>query len=46
MIGANQIVGGGIIILNIIPFLLKKPKYLLITSIVSLLMLFVLINLK
>jgi len=31
----NIIIGFGIIILNIIPFLIKKPKLLIITSIIT-----------
>ncbi|MBI5073454.1 hypothetical protein HZA99_06580 [Candidatus Woesearchaeota archaeon] len=42
----NEIVGGGIIVLNLVPFIFRKPKYLLITAIVSLLMLFLLMNTK
>jgi hypothetical protein len=36
----NLIVGVGIIILNLIPFVVKKPKYLFLTILVSLIMLF------
>ena len=31
----NAILGGGIIILNAIPFIIKKPKYLFLTVIIS-----------
>ncbi|MBI4155540.1 hypothetical protein HY498_05660 [Candidatus Woesearchaeota archaeon] len=31
----NTIVGVGVIVLNLIPFILKKPKYLFLTIIVS-----------
>lgn len=31
----NAILGGGIIILNAIPFVIKKPKYLSLTIIIS-----------
>lgn len=36
----NIIIGTGIIILNLIPFLIKKPKYLFLTILVSLLLAF------
>ncbi len=42
----NLIVGTGVIVLNLIPFILKKPKYLLVTAITSLLILFLLAYLK
>ncbi len=38
----NQIVGSGIVILNLIPFLIKQPKYLLVTALLSLIILFLL----
>ena len=38
----NIIIGFGIIILNIIPFLIKKPKLLIITSIITVLLLYLL----
>lgn len=38
----HMIIGTGIIILNIIPFALKKQKYIFLTILVSLLMLFLL----
>ena len=44
MIEINQIVGIGIIVLNILPFIIKKPKYLFLTSLISLIMLFLLIK--
>jgi len=44
MVEINQIIGISIIIINLIPFLIKKPKYLLLTSIVSLIMLFLLLR--
>lgn len=31
----NAIIGGGVIVLNLIPFIIKKPKYLSLTIIVS-----------
>lgn len=34
----NLIFGGSIIILNLIPFIVKKPKYLTITIFISLLL--------
>jgi len=37
------IVGIGIIIINLIPFAVKQPRYLLVTSIVSLLAILLLI---
>jgi len=39
----NLIVGIGIIIINLIPFILKKPRLLILTSIVSLLLILLLI---
>jgi len=42
----NITIGVGIIILNIIPFLIRKPKYLFITIMVSLLMLLLLLYFK
>ncbi|MBI4141252.1 hypothetical protein HY485_05440 [Candidatus Woesearchaeota archaeon] len=36
------IVGTSVVVLNLIPFVLKKPDYLLVTSIVSFIMLFLL----
>ena len=42
----NAVIGGGVIILNSIPFIFKKPKLLLITSIVSFLLILLLITLK
>lgn len=39
---ANVIIGGMVILLTSIPFILKKTKYLLLTSNVSLLMLLLL----
>ncbi len=40
------IIGTGVIVLNIIPFALRKPKYLFLTILVSLLMLFLLAMVK
>ncbi len=34
----NTVVGSLIIIINLIPLIFKKPKYLLLTSLLSLLM--------
>jgi len=34
----NIIVGSLIVIINLIPFIMKKPKYLLLTSILSILL--------
>lgn len=31
----NVIIGGGVIVLNAIPFIIKKPKYLSLTIIIS-----------
>lgn len=42
----NVVIGSGIIILNIIPFVMKKPKYLFLTILVSVLMLFLLVYFK
>jgi len=39
----NQIIGIGIVIINLIPFIIKKPKYILVTSIISLLLIFLLL---
>ena len=38
----NIVIGTGVIILNLIPFILKKSRYVLLTGLVSLLMLFLL----
>lgn len=38
----NLIAGIGIIVLNLIPFIMKKPKYIFITILVSLIILFLL----
>lgn len=43
---ANLIIGIGIIVLNLVPFIAKKPKYLFLTILVSLIMLFLLIFFK
>lgn len=40
----NQIVGTGIIIINLIPFVIKKPKYIFVTSVISLLIIFLLFS--
>ncbi len=34
----NAIIGMGVIVLNIIPFVIKKPKYILLTAILSFIM--------
>lgn len=39
---AQVIIGVAVIVLNLIPFVLKKPKYLFLTILVSLLLLFLL----
>lgn len=44
MTQANIIIGVAIIIINLIPFLLKKPRYLLVTAIISLILVFLLIG--
>ncbi len=44
MVAENQVVGAGIIVLNALPFFLRKPQYLLLTAIVSLIMLFLLMR--
>ncbi|MEK6907388.1 MAG: hypothetical protein AABW45_02575 [Nanoarchaeota archaeon] len=41
-IETNQIIGIAIVILNLIPFILKKPKLLFVTSVISLIILFLL----
>ena len=38
----NAIVGSGVVVVNLIPFIIRKCRYLLLTSLVSILMLFVL----
>ena len=38
----NQIMGIAIVILNLIPFILKKSKFVFVTAIISLLILFLL----
>jgi len=43
---ANIIIGGGIVILNLVPFLLKKQKYLFLTAVISVLMIWLLILFK
>lgn len=35
-------IGVALIVLNLLPFVVKKPKYLLVTSIISLIILFLL----
>lgn len=42
MVEAHVIVGIGIIIINLIPFILRKPKLVFLTSLVSVLMIFAL----
>ena len=42
----NAIVGGGVVVLNLIPFLLKKYRYLLLTGLLSILMVIVLSALR
>ncbi len=44
MVQINHVIGIGIIILNLVPFIIKKPKYLFVTSIISLIMLFLLLQ--
>ena len=38
----NQVVGIGVVVLNLIPFIIKRPRYLLVTAVVSLIILFLL----
>ena len=38
----RMVIGTSVIVLNVIPFVLKKPDYLLVTSILSFIMLFLL----
>ncbi len=38
----SQIIGIAIIVINILPFLIKKPGYLFLTALISLIMLFLL----
>ncbi len=40
MVQLNHIVGAGIIILNIIPFLIKESRYVYLTAIISFITLF------
>ncbi|MBI2040756.1 MAG: hypothetical protein HYT16_01515 [DPANN group archaeon] len=42
----NAIIGSGVAVINLIPFIVKQPKYLLLTSVISLLMLLLLIYFK
>jgi len=42
----NVVVGIGVIVINLIPFIIKKPKYLFLTALLSLIILFLLANLK
>lgn len=42
----DAIIGSGIIVLNLLPFVFKKPKYLFITGLISVLILFLLIFFK
>ena len=39
----DVIMGGAVVALNLVPFVLKQTKYLLLTSIVSLLLLLLLV---
>ena len=39
----NVIIGGGIIAFNIFPFVIKQPKYIFLTAITSMLILFLLV---
>ncbi len=39
----NQIMGISIVILNLIPFIIRKPKYLFLTAIISLIIIFLLL---
>lgn len=38
----NAVVGGGVVVLNLIPFILKQYRYLLLTGMISILMVVVL----
>lgn len=42
----NITIGTGVIVLNLLPFILKRPKLLFLTALVSLLMLFLLSTFK
>lgn len=42
----NLIAGIGIIILNLVPFVFKKPRYLVLTSLISLIIILALIFFK
>ena len=42
MIEANMLLGGGIVVLNLIPFIVKKPQLLFLTAVISLIMIFLL----
>ena len=43
MVEANIIIGTGIIILNLIPIILKKYKYLILTGVISLFLVLLLV---
>lgn len=43
---AEVIIGGGVVILNLVPFLLKKQKYLFLTAIISVMMIWLLLLFK
>lgn len=42
----NAVIGGGIIVLNLIPFIIKKPKLLTLTTVISFFMILILTFLK
>jgi len=42
MVEANILIGGSIVVLNIIPFIIKKTNLLFLTGLISLIMIFLL----
>lgn len=46
MVEAHVIIGLAVIVLNLIPFLLKKSRYVYVTIIISFIMLFLLASLS
>ncbi len=42
----DTVIGSGIVVINLFPFLLKQQKYVFLTALVSLLILFLLVFFK
>lgn len=40
MVNVNMIIGGAVIVLNLIPLLTRKYKYILLTAILSLILMY------